>query len=342
MKPKLYVITLEPLDSRYTLQWYKYWKKEFSKWYSVTYIDGKDVGEIKKGRFLDINNTNVWKAQQVQKIAELFDREKIKKNSIFIFMDGWHFGITALKYMSQLNNIPVKIYAYWHAGSWDEYDFITQAGLRKWACLNEAGWFRALDGSFVATEFHKKLIVDYFNTYIDSKKVHVVGFPMDWKYEIKKLVKKRTQKEDIVVFPHRLDKEKNPQVFDTIAKNFIGKAKFVKTVEVTKNKKEYYNLLQKAKIIFSANDQETFGIGTVEALMLGCIPIVPNKLAYKELYYNCFKYNTFSEAVDMIDGCLRKRGYLLNGKIQRNKEKIQKQSEQSIFKMYKVMRNGRL
>jgi len=66
---------------------------------------------------LDINQTNIWKAEQVIKIAKLFQDQKIKPNDKFLLLDGWHFGITALKYMSQLNNIPVGIYAYWHAGT---------------------------------------------------------------------------------------------------------------------------------------------------------------------------------------------------------------------------------
>lgn len=347
-KKNLYIFTLEPIEKRYTKQWYKHWKKDFLKFYDkVTYIDGV-IGsdKIEKGKFLDINKTNIWKAQQVEKVATLFNQEKIKEGDTFIFEDGWHFGITALKYMTQLNNIKTKIYAYWHAGTWDKEDFISQAGLGKWAPLNEGGWLLACDGHFVATKFHKDLIVDYFTENDKSlwrelnSKIHVVGFPMDWDAVINKDFKNKgiSNYKDLVVFPHRVDPEKCPEVFDNLSKQ-LPKYEFIKTMEVTKNKKEYYKILSEAKIIFSANKQETFGIGTVEAMMLGCIPVVPDKLAYRELYHRIFRYADIYEAKQKINYFMNKKnkGKVLKKILEENIEKIKNQSLNSIKKMAEVM-----
>ncbi len=336
MKPKLYIITLEPIEKRYTKQWYHYFKKEFSKWFNVEYIDGIIGGdEIKKGRFLDINKTNIWKAQQVESIAGMFDRGIIKDDDIFFFADGWHFGITALKYMSQLNNIETKIYAYWHAGCYDPYDFITQAGLRSWAKYIEKGWFNALDGSFVATYYHRSLIKEFHRDIDVNDNIYVVGFPMDWKEEIHKLNINYDKRKKIVVFPHRLDKEKCPDVFDALAESMPG-IKFIKTMEVTKDKKEYYDLLAKSMIVFSGSKQETFGIGCVEAMSLGCIPITPNDLSYKELYDDIFRYKNYPEAAAKIRIFIKEyENYKEQAK--KNIEVIHKQSLQSIEKMAKVM-----
>lgn len=348
MKYNLYVVTLEKIEQRYTKQWYDYFKKEFSKFFNVKYIDGELVEQkIKKGAFLDFNNTNIYKAQQVEKIGKLFNKGKIKNNDIFFFADGWHFGITATKYMAQLNNIKVRLYAFFHAGSWDDFDRITQVGMREWVCLNEAGWFRALDGSFVATHFHKKLICDYFKQYVRPKKIHVVGFPMDWnkviKRELGKLpVKIRSmKKKNIVVFPHRMNDEKQPKLFDILAKRF-PKWKFIKTLKVSRNKKEYYEILANAKIIFSSSVQETFGIGTVEGLMLGAIPLVPNRLSYVELYKPVFRYKNMKDLEfkmnkimideDYFDGCVKE--------MESDRSSIIKHSSESIFKMSKVMLHG--
>ena len=112
MKHNLYVLTLEPIEQRYTKQWYQYFKPAFSKYFNVKYIDGDMTDDkIEKGRFLDINKTNIWKAKQTELISRLFYHDKVKDGDKFFFMDGWCFGITALKYMAQLNNIKVKIYA---------------------------------------------------------------------------------------------------------------------------------------------------------------------------------------------------------------------------------------
>jgi hypothetical protein len=340
---KLYIISLEKIESRYTTQWYNYWKKEFSKVFNVEYIDGKDIEQtIKKGAFLDFNTTNIYKAQQIEKIAVLFNENKIKNDDIFLFMDGWHYGITALKYMIQLNNINVKIFAYFHAGSWDKFDRITQAGFRKWATFDECAWFNALDGSFVSTNFHKKLILDFFNGNIPKNKLHVVGFPMNWRKETNvardfKHFSDDLFKKDIVVFPHRLDKEKQPGKFEWLKKQ-LPDFTYIRTMDEKRTKEEYYKILQQAKISFSASLQETFGIGTVEALMLGAIPIVPYRLSYVELYERQFLYKDLYEARNKIRYFIKNYSKdHVQQAIKRNQEKIYRQSINAIPKMAKIM-----
>jgi len=339
MKNKLFIVTLEPIEQRYTKQWYYYFKHKFSFHFDVEYIDGDYIDDkIESGCFLDINKTNIYKSQQIVKIAKMFQCKKINDNDLFLFMDAWHYGITALKYMAQLNKINIKIFGFWHAGTYDCFDFISQAGLNKWASFNEAGWFKALDGSFVATNFHKKLILDYFGKDVQHKKIHVVGFPMDWQEEINSRVKEYKEKENIIVFPHRLDYEKQPEVFDKLSKEFPN-YKFIKTLEITKNKKEYYELLQKAKFVFSASLQETFGIGTVEAMFLDCVPLVPDRLSYVELYDKSFRYENknFNDCVKKLyDMILHYNEYLV--KLKENKTKIKRESLGAILRMVEVMK----
>jgi len=342
MKSNLYVLTLEPIEQRYTKQWYEYFKPAFSKYFNVIYIDGPSFDDkIEKGRFLDINKTNIWKAKQVELISRMFYHNKVEDGDRFFFADGWDFGITALKYMSQLNNIKTKIYAFWHAGSWDQWDFISQAGLGKWAFGNELGWLKACDCNFVATMFHKKLITDYF---LGQKlKIEVSGFPMNWMKEINKRMNKNILniKRNLIVFPHRLDKEKAPEVFDKLAKK-MPEYEFVKTIEVTKNKKEYYELLRHAKVVFSASLQETFGIGAVEGMMLGAIPVVPNRLSYPELYSTRFIYADLEDAKSKIEFIMNHydKSDCLKDALKENQLRIQNDSLSAIDKMAKVMLNG--
>lgn len=334
---RLFIVTLEPIDQRYTKQWYSYLRPEFKKYFDVVdYIDGgsNEEQKIDTGQFLDINKTNMWKAEQIKIMSFMFEKELVEKDDTFLFMDGWHYGITALKYMSQLNNIPIKIFAYWHAGTWDENDFITQAGLRAWAPMNEAGWLLACDGHFVATEYHKKLICDYFNNNSEiNKKIFVVGFPMDWKNEIKDI--KKVEKENIIVFPHRLSKEKQPEIFEVISKQ-LKQYKFIKTMQVTKNKQEYYTLLSKSKIVFSSSLQETFGLGVVEAMLFGCIPVVPDRLSYSELYDIRFQYKTIKEAKKLIEFYIKNYDKFIKV-VDNNINDIKNKSLNSIKEMSKVM-----
>jgi hypothetical protein len=58
--------------------------------------------------------------------------------------------------------------------------------------------------------------------------------------------------------------------------------------QLTKN--EYHNLLGEAKMVFSANLQETLGISCYEGAVVDAIPMVPDRLSYTEMYYEGFKY----------------------------------------------------
>jgi hypothetical protein len=49
-------------------------------------------------------------------------------------------------------------------------------------------------------------------------------------------------------------------------------------------------LLGEAKIVFSANLQETLGISCYEGAVVDAIPLVPDRLSYTEMYYDTFKY----------------------------------------------------
>jgi hypothetical protein len=49
-------------------------------------------------------------------------------------------------------------------------------------------------------------------------------------------------------------------------------------------------LLGEAKIVFSCSLQETLGIGCYEGALVDAVPMVPDRLSYKEMYYEGFKY----------------------------------------------------
>ena len=58
--------------------------------------------------------------------------------------------------------------------------------------------------------------------------------------------------------------------------------------QLTKN--EYHNILGEAKIVFSANLQETLGISWYEGVIVGALPLVPDRLSYSEMAVPEFKY----------------------------------------------------
>ena len=338
VKPRLFIITLEPIEQRYTKQWYNYFKPAFSKWFEVIYIDGRFMGDkIENGKWLDINKTNIWKAHQVEQLSYWFMKGLIKDGDSFLFTDAWHWGIIPLRYMAGLQNIKIKVYGFWHAGSYDRWDFLAQAKL-DWTYFTEMNFFYMYDCNFVATHFHKSLIQQEFN--LKDNLIKVVGFPMDWKEEIRKLKIKRVKKEDIIIFPHRLDKEKQPQVFEQLQKSKdLNKYTFIITINKNLTKKQYYTFLSRAKIVFSSSLQETYGIGTVEGVMFDCIPIIPERLSYSEMYYDEFKYKSLDEAIIKIKKIIEHKD-MYNRELTWQKERLAKDSLEAIPKMARVILNG--
>ncbi len=288
---KLFLVDLEPIEKRYTKQWQTWIPKlvkDFKPGLDVQTISGKSDGEIKSGQFLDINRTQTYKSEQIIEIANLFEEGKVKDGDVFLFYDGWHYGIQALRYMSQCQDINVKIYAIWHAGTYDEWDLLAQKGLGYWGANFERSLFEATDGIFSSTHFHKNMISTTRNVPLD--KIHVTGYPFshDWLKDYN-----TSKKENIVVFPHRTAPEKRHDIFLEIAKKLKrSKIKCVVTTDVTDTKKEYYELLAKSKVSWSGGLQETCGISTFESLWLDCVVIVPDRLSYREMYFDVFKYDS--------------------------------------------------
>ena len=95
-------------------------------------------------------------------------------------------------------------------------------------------------------------------------------------------------KKDIILFPHRIAPEKQPEIFYDL-KDALPQYQFVVAQEETRSKDDYHNLLAESKLLFSANLQETLGISGFEGLLLDVIPMVPDRLSYTEMF-NDFKY----------------------------------------------------
>lgn len=291
-------IPIESFESRYSADWQRWFSKEYERLdIEFIRIDPKTLTDkIEVGSFLDVVGTHYYKAAQVQEICRLIHLKSLAKRDdedIFFFHDLWHPGVETLAYIRDGMGLNFKIAGCLHAGSYDPHDFLARCGMQYWAEDVENGWFKIVDVIFVATEFHKRLILE--TRKCDPNKIHVTGFPIYYEQS-------HLPKENIVVFPHRLDKEKNPHIFDKLRETFSKKNwQFIRSKDVCQTKKEYYDLLERSKISVSTADQETWGIAMQESLFANCLVAVPNRLSYVEMYDLVFQYAGFSELVDLIE-----------------------------------------
>ncbi len=277
-------VPIESLEERYSAQWNYWFPKEFTK-HNIDFITvkGKRLHYgISVGSFLDVVDTNYYKATQLAELCSMIYRNEIKDGDVIFFHDLWFPGIEMLQYVRQGLGIDFKIVGILHAGTWDENDFLSRKGMTSWAEFIENGWFRFIDKIFVATEYHKNLLLS--KRIVNANQIVVTGLPI-YPDDFVKPVKK----ENIVVFPHRLDPEKQPHLFDKFRSEFevyYPDWQFIRTKDVCKSKSGYYDLLNRAKISVSFAKQETFGIAMLESLFCGCVPVVPNRLSYSELFAN--------------------------------------------------------
>jgi glycosyltransferase involved in cell wall biosynthesis len=77
----------------------------------------------------------------------------------------------------------------------------------------------------------------------------------------------------------------------------------------------YGELLQRADIVVSTAIQEFFGIGVVEALYCGCIPLLPRRLSYPDLlpeaYYRDCLYSSDAGLVERLASVIARRAELV-------------------------------
>jgi len=192
----------------------------------------------------------------------------------------------------------MKICGCLHAGSYDNHDFLTRKGMKPWAFPLENSILTIADLVFVATNYHKRLISENFPGM--QEKVIVSGFPIE---EVPKEYVSYTKVFD-GVFPHRLDEEKQPNLFFQLEKETGFRMGSTKQMTISRN--EYLRMLGASKVSFSFALQETWGIAMQESVFCGCLPLVPDRLSYAEMYLEEFRYK------DETDCLLKFKDFLEN------------------------------
>ena len=305
----VFLVDLEAVETRYTGQWKRHVPELLRKaGHNVNIISGPtDIpSATTPGAFLNFGGTNIYKANQVEQMGRLFCSGAVEPGDHFLFTDAWHPGIINLKYMSELLDIPVVTHGLWHAGSYDPQDFLGRlVGAKKWVRHAEKSFFHAFDHNYFATDFHIKmfytnLLNDYptenpwFSEDLDEilkgkeSKIVRTGWPMEYMQDTLENYW-TTPKRDLILFPHRIAPEKQVDIFRDLATH-LPQYEFIVCQDTQLDKHEYHKLLGRAKMVFSANLQETLGISWYEGAIVGAIPMVPDRLSYSEMAFDTFKY----------------------------------------------------
>ena len=286
----IFIVDIEAVDTRYTKQWKEYLPKQLRKATNegVAIISGGDTPQATTpGAFLNFGGTNVYKSKQLETIGEMFCKGQVADGDYFLYTDAWNPTVIQLKYMTELLGVDITIGGLWHAGSYDPQDFLGRLiGDKPWVRHAEQSMYECYDDNFFASEFHIDLFAESLN--IDDDKTHRVGWPMEYLKD--SLVQyKGMQKRNLILFPHRVAPEKQVDIFRDLAER-LPQYEFVVCQDQELSKNEYHNLLGEAKMVFSANLQETLGISWYEGALVDAIPMMPDRLSYSEMALPEFMY----------------------------------------------------
>lgn len=311
MKPTIWIFSLEPIETRYTAQWHIHFPRiltnRLKDRFNVVQIDGIQKNtKPTPGAFLNFSDTNYWKSSQLCNFLDYYNQGKTTPEDQFIFTDTWNPTILQIKYMKDLLQLKWKIHALWHAGSYDPQDFLGRLiGDAPWVRHAEKSFFHAVDHNYFATKFHIEMFVrnllndgmienpwleDDLKEILEGKYPGIVrtGWPMEYMDDLL-LEYKNMPKRDLILFPHRIAPEKQVEIFRDL-KEQLTQYEFIVCQDQQLTKNDYHNLLGEAKMVFSANLQETLGISCYEGALVDAIPMVPDRLSYSEMYFNEFKY----------------------------------------------------
>jgi glycosyltransferase involved in cell wall biosynthesis len=301
MKPTIWIFSLEPIETRYTAQWHEHLPKlitdNLGDKFNVVQIDGiQKNSTVTPGAFLNFSDTNYWKSSQLCSFLEHHNNGETSAEDHFIFADAWNPTILQIKYMSDLLKFNWTTHGLWHAGSYDPQDFLGRLiGDAPWVRHSEQAYFHAFDHNYFATQFHSTMFLNNLldgnedrKRYFPTQKIIHTGWPMEYMSDVLEPYK-NLKKRNLVLFPHRIAPEKQVEIFRDLAKE-LPEYEFVVCQDKTLTKHEYHTLLGEAKVIFSANLQETLGISCYEGALVGAIPMVPDRLSYTEMYDSWCKY----------------------------------------------------
>ena len=272
----LWLLGLEPHDSRYTKQWRDHIPAQLERAarrlgrddIQIRIVEGAETDErTTPGAFLNFAGTNIYKSSQIVTIAQAFQDGLVQPQDRFLVTDAWHPGIIQIRYMSDLLGIPVEIHALWHAGSYDPSDILgREIPDKRWSFAFERALFHAIDVNYFATDFHIGLFKAGLGIDDGSKAVRL-GWPVEH-IRAEASPHRSASRRPLVTFPHRLSPEKQVEIFDDLALEFPD-YEFLVTQRQDLTKEEFYRCLGESLVVFSCSLHENLGLSVFEGMLCG-------------------------------------------------------------------------
>lgn len=289
---RIIYLPFENLPQRYTKMWNDAIEKNLAPSDISVRVDTAET-IIRKGEFLDIYGTNIYKQRQLQAVGEMFQQGEIRDGDTFYIPDIFYPGMESIRYMADLSGLHIRIVAFNHAGRADLDDFVQKLG--PWSDTQEYAWHQMCDLVMVGSEYQARRVRAKFPG------VPVVVTGAVWDKEWMEGMTRNLPggpKEEYIIWPHRPCLEKNYPLFLEIARDNpelrfvitsggpsrLDRATLPANVEYRPGltKQEYFDIFSRAKYFLSTALQETFGYTIQEAIYFGAKVICPDYACYRE------------------------------------------------------------
>jgi len=256
-----------PCKNRYTKDWIGIWTRELSNLGVQFKVLGHNKPMAITKFFTNPAKALEYECEQIMALA------RTNPEKIFCLDIDFPGLLSSAIPVLKLRNPNLKCFGYLHAGSWCNGDIFSEIIGKKHL---ERAMFDTYDKIFVATYYHKKKIEKYFGEEFDN--LEVVGFPFYRKDVLSYVEPMPFEEKDGVIINGRWE-QSNLDFLDRLRNKLNIK---IYCIEST-NREGYYRQLNTAKVVISLKTEETFGIGQLEAYVLGGIPLCPDDFSYPEV-----------------------------------------------------------
>lgn len=284
-------LNMPEVDMRFNKEWNTWIPQVFEEYgHDVDVVNGPDFDFTLERNGFEDDSTVAFKLQELASIFVDYSLEDID----VVFVPHIEIpGLEVLEYYRRMNDLDFSIARVWHSGTYNSNHALTKEGCSRIGNLVETVMLDIADYVFVSSEYHKKIILE--NRIVSPQDIYATGLPIDLS-EIQSYRRKAENREKIVVFPGRLERDKG---YDRVKELDMDGYDVVCTQEEMFTKDEYFELLGKSEYVYMPARHETFGIAVMEGIAAGAKPVVPDGLVYPEFIPEKYRGLNFVEDTEL-------------------------------------------
>jgi len=320
---KIFYMSLEPYQERYTLQLTEWNKRVFERRnLEVSYVPGLTLNNSQKivvGQVLDAHGRSYFAMSQMMNLVRLMQQGEVTSNDVIYFEDMFQPGFESLGYIiTQVpENLRPRIFVRCLAQTIDPDDFVHVWNMEKWMSEYEqmVNTIVAISKGAVLAS-NEEMVMNMKIAGWTAPIYNISGLAFGKQEVIERAghnlipFDKRPMR---VAFSSRWDQEKNPDFYmdlieqypdhsvefaifsgSTLRSNnhdFVTRARKLEQegkLKIYENlsKEEYYNLLLDTRVLFNCALQDWTSNTVSEADALGCNVLFPAYRSFPEIFAN--------------------------------------------------------